>query len=499
MLNFGQALIHGAQTYPDKAALITEDKVSTYRELNARVNRLANALLGAGIRPGQSVAVISHNTPEALELLWAAAKAGLVFVPVNVMLKRQEIERIFALMKPRACVIEPELQKELPLQVDGCLRLLIGQVYDLPPYSFSYEAFIENSSEVEPRIDVRPDQIFTIIFSSGTTGHPKGIVLTHLARSLTCLFYAVEFGITAESRTLCATPHYHNSLVIVPLPTFYAGGTVFLVRKFSPSEILSRCVKDKITHALLVPTQLNMILGSSLIPPEGLPLLRSLVYTGEAMNETTRQRVLREMTPNLYSLYGLTEGLGVVLHPKDQSSRPGSVGKPILHTEIGILNDQGNPVPAGEIGEIAGRSSRQMSGYYKDPERTSLTVRDGWIYTGDLGKLDAEGFLYVVGRKKEVIISGGVNIFPQDIEQILATHPGVDEVAVLGIPDEVWGEKVKAVVVPRPDACLSAEILATWCHENLPGYQQPKIIEIRSVLPRNPAGKILKQELITLT
>ena len=202
-MNFGQALLHGAQTYPDKAALVTEDKGFTYKQLNNRVNRLANALLGAGIMPGQVVAVISHNIPEALELLWAAGKAGFIFVPINAMLKRQEIERIFALMRPRACVIEPELLSELPPQENGCLIIHTDEVSYSLPNSLSYESFIAHSSEVEPGVETKPNQIFTVMLSSGTTGCPKGIVLTHSARSLTCLFFGAEFGITSESRTLC--------------------------------------------------------------------------------------------------------------------------------------------------------------------------------------------------------------------------------------------------------------------------------------------------------
>lgn len=491
-MNFGAALVHNARAYADRPAIVTTDRVLTYRTLNARANRLANGLLAHGLRPGDSVAVLTHNTPEAIEAYWATAKAGLVMIPVNVMLKRQDLERIFEVASVRACLVEGGLEHQLPARSTGKVRLTVGPD---ARGADSYESFLGAAADGEPDVDTRPDDICTVMFSSGTTARPKGIVSTHRARGLSCLFYIVEFGLTAESTALHATPLYHNSVLIVTLPALMAGGTVVLLRRFSPEEVMRRCAQHSVTHTLLVPTQLNMILASGTATREAFRSVRCLVCTGEPLPEATRERVLDALTPNLYSMYGISEGLATVLHPADQRRQPGSAGTPILHTEIRIVSERGDPLPPGEVGEIVGRSARQMTGYYDDPELTAATLREGWIHTGDLGRIGTGGYLTVVGRKKEMIISGGVNVYPQDIEQAVAGHPDLVEVAAVGVPDPVWGEAVKLVAVPRPGSPLTPDGLAAWCRERLPGYQRPKHIEFRPSLPRNAAGKILKQEL----
>jgi acyl-CoA synthetase (AMP-forming)/AMP-acid ligase II len=470
-----------------------EGHILTYWEFNGRVNRLANALLKAGLRKGDHVAFATHNIPQGIEVYWAAAKAGLVAVPLNIILRRPEIARVFASARVRACIVEKKLLDRLPVPNAARIDLVIDPDNH---GTDSYETFLAAADPAEPAVDVDPEEPCTVMFSSGTTSRPKGIVSSHRARALACLIYAAEFGLSFEARTLHTTPLYHNSTLILCLSTLAVGGCVVLDRHFDARRTLALCHQERITHALLVPTQLNRILGSASAASSRMPAtLRCLVSVGEPLAEPIRQRVLSEMTSRLYILYGTSEGLATVLRPEQQPSHGSSVGLPVLHTEIRVVGDAGAEMPPDTIGEIVGRSARQMSGYYGDPQATAATVRNGWIYTGDLGVIDPQGFLRVVGRKKEMIISGGVNIYPFDIEQVVMTHDAVAEAAVVGIPDEHWGEAVKLVVALRPGAILTAEELMSWCREQLPGYQRPKVVEIRAVLPRNAAGKLLKNAL----
>ncbi|AZG07995.1 hypothetical protein EGT29_08945 [Pigmentiphaga sp. H8] len=486
-LSFSAILAHAARAHPERPALIHGDRRITHAVFNKRVNRLANGLLGAGLAPGDTVAASMPACVEMLEIYWGAAKAGLTLIPMNAMLQAPEIAGIFQLAGVRCALASRELLERLP---PSCTRLDL--VIDPGGYPDSYEALLSDASEAEPDLQIDPESACTIMFSSGTTSRPKGIVNSHRARAAACHIYAVEFGLTFESRTLLATPLYHNSALIMALPTLAVGGCVVLEDKFDPASAARAWHAHAVTHALLVPTQLRRMLSDSRIQTPLPDSTQCLVTVGEPLPETVRTETLRRLTPNLYTMYGISEGLATVLRPERQVCHPGSVGTPVLYTDIRIVDETGAALPTGAIGEIIGRSARMMSGYFCDQPATDAALVDEWLHTGDLGRLDADGLLYVVGRKKEMIISGGVNIYPVDIEMTIAGHPDVQEAAVVGVPDERWGEIVKLVAVPRPGSDLTPQALDEWCRSNLPGYQRPKAIEFRTQLPRNATGKVIK-------
>lgn len=489
-LSFSAILAHAARTHPDRLALIHGRRRITHAAFNKRVNRLANGLLAAGLRPGDTVAALMPACVEMLEAYWATAKAGLTLIPMNAMLQAPEIAGIFHLAGVRCALTGREWLERLPA---GEARLdLTIDPGGLPD---SYEALLAAAPETEPDVQVDPESACTIMFSSGTTSRPKGIVNSHRARAAACHIYAAEFGLSFESRTLLATPLYHNSALILALPTLAMGGCVVLEDRFDPGAILQSWREHAVTHALLVPTQLRRMLADPLVD-EALPdSTRCLVAVGEPLPDMVRTETLRRLTSRLYTMYGISEGLATVLRPERQASHPGSVGTPVLYTEIRIVDEAGAPLPPEAIGEIVGRSARMMSGYFRDQPATDAALKGEWLHTGDLGRLDADGLLYVVGRKKEMIISGGVNIYPVDIEMAIARHPDIQEAAVVGVPDARWGEIVKLVAVPRPGSGLTPQQMDEWCRAHLPGYQRPKVIEFRTQLPRNATGKVIKPQL----
>ena len=492
-MNFAATLTHSARAHPRRPALVFQGKEIRFDELNLRVNRFANGLRAAGLTDGEVVAIFMSNRPEAIEAYWAAAKVRLIVIPLNSMLQTAELAGIFELARVRCCVVEAGLADRLPPSNGARIDLVVKSDTDLPS---SYEAFLDGGNGAEPAIDIAPEDLCTVMFSSGTTSRPKGITNTQRARAVACHIYATEFGLTFDSRTLHVTPLYHNSALILSLPTLAVGGCVVLERQFDPDRTLELCTRHQITHTLLVPTQLRRMLADRRDGRRFPDSLHCLVSVGEPLPESVRLRTLAELTPNLYTMYGISEGLASVLRPEWQATRGDTVGVPVLYTDIRIADESGNPMPPQAVGEIVGRSARQMSGYFRDPEATAATLKNGWIHTGDLGTIDNDGFLRVVGRKKDMIISGGVNIYPIDIEQAVLTYAGVAEAAVVGVADDRWGEVVKLVVVPAPGADLSVNALQDWCHVHLPGYQRPKLIEVRPALPRNATGKVLKQDLV---
>lgn len=489
---FSALLAHAARAHAHRDAVVAGGRSITYAAFNARVNRLANGLLASGLRPGDAVAAYMPSRVEMLEAYWATAKAGLTFVPVNAMLQVQEIAGIFALAQVRCVLVDASMEDRLPPK-EGRFDIVVAGAGDGSPY----EDFLGRADDVEPDVVVDPDATCTVMFSSGTTSRPKGIVNSQQARAIACHIYAAEFGLTFESRTLLATPLYHNSLLILALPTMAVGGCVVLEERFEPDSSAAVWRAQSISHALLVPTQLRRMLASERMVCPLPDSLRCLVSVGESLPIDVCEQVLQRLTPWLYTMYGISEGLATVLRPEMQRARSGSVGTPVLYTEIRIVDDEGRPVPPGSVGEVIGRSARMMTGYLQDPSATAQALRDGWLFTGDLGELGADGFLRIVGRKKDMILSGGVNIYPQDIERVVANHPDVQDAVALGMPDSHWGEVVKLVVVPRAGTSLTPASLTQWFRTQLPGYQRPKVIEFRASLPRNETGKVVKRLLTT--
>ena len=341
-------------------------------------------------------------------------------------------------------------------------------------------------------------QPFNIIYSSGTTGLPKGIVQNHRARTHWAMFNAVEQGFNEASRALTTTALYSNGTWLVMLPVLFVGGTCVVMPAFEPREFLATVQRERISHTFMVPSQYIMVLAHPEFDQFDVSGLQSLLCAGSPLRRDTKREVQRRFGNKLTELYGFSEGFGAVLKPGQHEQRFDSVGRPVIGCEVCILDDAGQVLPPGEVGEIAGYGAGMMTGYHRRPEQTAALVwRDArgrsWIRSGDVGKLDSQGFITLVDRKKDMIISGGFNVFPTDIEAIVGGHPEVLDVTVIGIPHDKWGETALAMVIRRPGAASPPELLMAWANERLARHQRLAALEFRDDFPRNALGKVLKR------
>jgi long-chain acyl-CoA synthetase len=386
---------------------------------------------------------------------------------------------------------------------EGCEPLnnrivLAGQAKGWMPYDDIQKA----GSDVEPGTIISADDFYNIVYSSGTTGIPKGIVHTHRARVLFAMTCGLEFRIHNEAVSLISTPLYTNGTQLIYLPTILTGGTLILMRSFDPLGFLELVQQERCTHAFLVPTQFIRIMEHPHFDRYDTSSIEILLSAAAPLWKETKSEILARF-PNskLAELYGITEGISTVLRPDEQFSKLGSVGKPRLGGDIKILDGAGQELPRGEIGEIAGSNFSMMMEYFRNPGKTREVLwydhrGRPFIRTGDVGKLDSDGYLYILDRMKDLIISGGINIFPSDLEEVLRTHPEIAEAAVIGVPHREWGESPIAVVVKKnPDSPLSEGDLKDWANSRLAGYQKLSAVEFRRSLPKNDLEKILKNEL----
>jgi acyl-CoA synthetase (AMP-forming)/AMP-acid ligase II len=344
------------------------------------------------------------------------------------------------------------------------------------------------------------DDLLNIIYSSGTTGVPKGIAHTHRGRRDWAYDLLLALRYHGGARTLATLGLYSNISWVAVLCTFLAGGTLYVHRRFDPEDFLDTVERERITHTAMVPVQYQRVVESLAARPRDVSSMQAMMSCGSPLLPALRQELFRRFPCGVIELYGLTEGVITTLDPEDAEGRWSSVGKPLVGTDIRLVDEGGREVPPGECGEIVSRGRITMPGYYNRPEATADAVwTDGegrrWLRTGDVGRLDEQGFLYIVDRKKDMILSGGQNIYPADIEAVLLRHPDVEEVAVIGVPSERWGETPLAVVVPRTGARPDAAAIAAWTNERVGKQQRVSSVTFRDSLPRNPNGKILKREL----
>jgi acyl-CoA synthetase (AMP-forming)/AMP-acid ligase II len=343
---------------------------------------------------------------------------------------------------------------------------------------------------------VSPEDLFNIMFTSGTTGEPKGIMLPHRVRAMYGALFACAYRMTPESRTLHTGAIVFNGAFVTMMPTFLLGATYVLLQQFDAEATLDAIERERITHTMLVPAQIVALLGSPRFDPQRLQSLECILSLGAPLLLGDRER-LNEMLPGrLYELYGLTEGFVTILDRDDAVRKSGSVGVPPVFSALRIVRDDGQQAAPGESGEIVGRAPIAMTGYYRRPDLTAQTLREGWIHTGDVGYVDDEGYLHLVDRKKDMIDSGGVKVYPRDIEEIAARHPEIREVAVFGVPHEKWGETPVAAVILRAGATVSADALRDWINQHVGArYQRVSQVVVMSDFPRSAAGKTLKREL----
>jgi long-chain acyl-CoA synthetase len=497
-LNIANGIREFAIATPGAVAVVDGDRRLTYAALDERARRLGNALLAVGLRPGERVAVVLANRLEYPEIAAGIARVGMEMVPINPRLVTGEADFIVGHSEAKAVILDDALSEMMAPVIAAhtpTLTLAIGGTQ----LGADYEAALAEASAADAGIEVDENTPFCVAYTSGTTGRPKGVQISHRSRSLTFYGTALEWGLGPGRRTIAVAPMYHGAGFAFGYGALHVGGELWMLRAFDPAALLDVIVASRAQSVFLVPTHAQMIraLGDDAIAARDTSSLETLYFNAAPMPHPLKVWVA-ETFPHvgLHELYGSTEA-GIVSNcrPPDVLRKPGSVGPPWFMTEVRVVDDDGVPVPPGGTGELFSRSPYLMNGYLKDPDATAAcTTSDGFLTSGDIAHVDEDSFLYIVDRKKDMIISGGVNIFPREVEDVLVTHPGVREVAVVGLPSEKWGEAVAAIVVAGAST-PTADDLERHCREALASFKVPRRYEFVDALPRNAAGKILKREL----
>ena len=489
----GDGLRRNASKFAVKIAAQDRFRQITYGELNARVNQLAHGLLSLGVREGDDVAVMVGNRIEHLEILFATAKIGALAIPLDIKWKALELGSTLSFFKPRALILQENCADEFEnAKKAHDLRFLKPAVIA----DLSYGGLLVGQSSEEPSVSVNEEDPFIVMLTSGTTGFPKGCLATHRTFVSHCINNAIEKGLGVHDKALLSSPLYFNAGRSFTLGIIYFGGTMVLHERFDAVEVLQTIEREKITYIGAVPTMCERMLHVMESKRYETSSLRCLAITGGKVHPSVLEDLKKKITANIYRTYASTDsGQMAISKPGDMETKPNAAGRPVWCVELRIVDDNNNPLPVNEVGEIVCQSPLASHGYYKNPEATSTSFRDGWFYTGDLGYFDEEGYLFVVGRKKDMVKSGGISIYPLEIESLLYGHPDVLEAAVIGVPDAEWGEAVKAVIVLRSGSNVQGEDLLQFCRERLASYKVPKSIDIVSSLPHTEIGKVAKEKL----
>lgn len=502
MYTLGDIPRKGLALYRERIAIVFEGKSITYEEMENRVNRLANALIGLGLKKGDHLIILAENSFKYMEVYFAAAKAGIVVTPLNFRLSDEEL--IYIINDCEATLFfVGEGYEERALRLKKDLKRVIHWISmdkELSGYLF-YEKFIKNVSDVYPMVDVDENDLAILMYTGGTTGLPKGVMLSH--RNIMTAMYGLIIGhsFTFKDITCFVLPLFHISLWPV-LCLLMVGGKVVILRRPDIGEILRAVQEEKCTHIVLVPTLLAWLVDDPRSNEFDLSSLRLITYAGSPMPIEVLKKCIKKFGYIFTQGYGLTEAAPIVsiLFKEDhvlegpKAKLLTSAGKAGLPVEVRVVDENDIPLKPSEIGEIVVRGKNVMIGYWKNPELTNKTLRGGWLHTGDMGMIDEDGYIYLLDRKADMIITGGENVYPQEVENILYTHPAIKECAVVSAPDDRWGERVQAVVVLKEGLKVTEEELIKYCKGKLAGYKCPKKIEFWNELPKTSIGKILRKE-----
>jgi len=508
-MTVGEMLTRNANKFPRKTALVDEEVSLDFTTVNDRVNRIANGLIRKGLQKGDRIGVLIHNCHQFVEIYFAAAKSGGIFCPYTNHLKQWELKDIIEYSTPRFLIADRDfvgMIDALKPELTSVERFISLQKPDDASWD-DYETLIAESDGAEPGIRITEDDVQSIIFTAGTTGRPKGAMRTHRHLMSDATASAIDLKVGYAEKVLITFPMYHvagednivrHSLLSNTIYTKKEGG-------FNPPEVLDYIAKERISRIQLVPTMIHSLIQVPDVDTYDLSSLKLILYAGSSMPVELLKKALAIFPCGFAQLYGQTESgpFTTVLKPEDHIqdgtekavARLASSGKPALNYEVRIVDEHDNDVPIGDVGELIVRSEAMMIGYWQMPRETEEKLKDGWLHTGDLARFDEDAFVYIVERKGDMIISGGVNVYPREIEEVLYRHPAVSEAAVIGLPDEHWGEVVKAVIVLKPGVQATEDEIRDFCGKNLAGFKKPKSVDFWNELPKSPQGKILKKDI----
>ena len=497
--------------YPDNLALVYKDTRRTFKELDQRVNRLAHGVLQLGIRKGDRVGMLLHNCCEFIEIDFALSKTGIVRVPLNARLTGKDHEYMLndsganTLIFGEDFTETVEKMKSELKTVKEYIRVREGLSKANVLKAIEFEDLTKSGSTDEPSMEVDEDDLHTLFYTSGTTGKPKGAMLTQKAWANVAINLILDYGPVTEKDVILNTQPLSHGAGFFVLPFFIKGATNVLIPEVERSIIFETIQREKVTFLKLVPTVLYQLTESPEKTWYDLSSLHSIIYGGSPSAAPRLKDTIQFFGKKIAQLYGQAEApmcISVLSRedhhidgPEEAVKRLSSAGRPCLNVEVRVVDENDREVPTGEVGEVIVRGYHIMKGYWNLPEATAEVMKGGWVHTGDMGYFDSKGYLFLVDRKRDVIISGAFNIYPKELEDIIAAHPKVKEAAVIGVPNDKWGEAVKAVVVPKSGETVMEQEIIDYCRDRVASFKKPKSVDVVGELPRNPYGKVLKTAL----
>ncbi|HKJ33167.1 MAG TPA: long-chain-fatty-acid--CoA ligase [Balneolales bacterium] len=495
-----------SKLFPQKTAVIEADVTINFSHLNQRINRLANAIIGLGIEKGDRIAVLSHNCHQYVEFYFAAAKAGTPIVPLNYRSNDKEISYILNDSEAKMLIFNAaydSLVEQIKDKTENLKHLI--SFNGIIKGASDYEEVLSKASDIEPKVSLDEDDIAVLGYTGGTTGLPKGVMTTHKNIIASCYNTALERLISPETIFLNVPPMFHAGDANSMFAYSFVGATNVILDSFSPEGVLQNIEKHKVTSVLLVPSMVLFILQYPDVRKFDTKTLNTIYYGTAPMPLKPLRQAMDIFGCGFSQTYGTTETFVPIsiLKPKDHIldgdenmiKRMKSAGREVVGVQVKIVDKNNIELGINQIGEIIVKGDNVMKGYWKKPQLTQKVIKAGWYYTGDMGMIDDLGYIYIVDRKKDMIISGGENIYPKEVENVLYGHPAVVEASVIGVPDDIWGEVVKAFIIKKPNTDINENELIEYCAKHLARYKKPKSIDFVEQFPRSTAGKILKREL----
>ena len=508
-MNTSEFLYITSLIVPDRTAVIFDGRRITYSDLALRVARLANALRQLGVEKGDRIATMEVNCNEHIEAYFAAAKLDAIYVPINFRASQSEVEYMLNDSSPTVLLAGSRYTDMIELispKIESLKALVL--IDGVAEGWHTYEKMLDSSSDDEMFPESDDDDLTMLMFTAGTTGSPKGVMLSHDSFSSYILTNVSPPDMEVEEKNILTVPLYHIAGVQAVMAAIYGGRTLIIQRQFEPVEWMTLVEQEKANRAMMVPTMLKMVLDHQEFQNHDLSSLQVITYGAAPMPLEVIRRAIA-MLPGTFFInaFGQTETAATItmLPPEDhilegtdqeievKLKRLTSIGKPLEDVEVRIVSDEGKPVDLGETGEIVAKGSRLMKGYWKQEQATAEALRGGWLYTGDLGYFDEDGYIFLSGRAKDFIKRGGEMVSPEEVEQVLHSHPAIDEAAIIGVPDIDWGERVRAIVVAKEGETIDGPEVIEYCRSRLSSFKKPESVVVVDKLPRNPLGKVLKR------